>query len=184
MSNQTFLRQKMTLASVGSNMIYQKEEQHNTDIELERKGTLAIERSHLVETRDGKEFACHSCEEKCKNIDACHDIDRNSQHARSKVNGSTSSAGSLRYALHLHFLCPSPKKGSKSVQMCKSDLLCVSHSTRDNRDERRFYLYNDLKVVFPQRHLDADEGKVCCLNYLVVKIVGYSYLLLLKFWFS
>ena len=30
----------------------------------------------------------------------------------------------------------------------------------DLNGERRFYLYNDLRVVFPQRHSDADEGTV------------------------
>ncbi|KAL3526257.1 hypothetical protein ACH5RR_010913 [Cinchona calisaya] len=156
----TFLRQKMTLASVGSNTLCQKEGQHNTDGKLGRKGALALERSHLDETGGGKEITCQSCKEKCNKVDLCHEIDRNSQHACSKVNGSTSTAGSLRYALHLHFLCPSPKKGSKSIQMCKSDPLSALHGKRANKDERRFYLYNDLKVVFPQRHLDADEGKL------------------------
>ncbi|KAL5724444.1 hypothetical protein ACHQM5_007709 [Ranunculus cassubicifolius] len=62
----------------------------------------------------------------------------------SKVNENTSGAGVLRYALHLRFLCPSRKKHSSSVEAA----------------ERRFYLYNDLRVVFPQRHSDSDEGKL------------------------
>ncbi|RVX17927.1 hypothetical protein CK203_003985 [Vitis vinifera] len=65
------------------------------------------------------------------------------------------------YALHLRFLCTPPKKCVRSIQRCKSDPLSVP--TRDNMDidgERRFYLYNDLRVVFPQRHSDADEGKL------------------------
>ncbi|CDP16724.1 unnamed protein product [Coffea canephora] len=158
--SKTFLRQKMTLDSVGSNITCQKEGQHNTEVKLERKGTLALETSRLGETVDGKEIACESCKEKCNSGDACHETDRKSQQSCSKVNRSTSNAGSLRYALHLHFLCPSPIKGSKSVQTSKSDPLSIAHGTRDKKDERRFYLYNDLKVVFPQRHLDADEGKL------------------------
>lgn len=156
----TFLRQKMTLDSVGSNIMCQKEEQDNTDVKLERKGTLPLETNHLGETVDAKETACESCKDKCNNGDVCHEIDRKSQHSCSKVNGSMSNAGSLRYALHLHFLCPSPIKGSKSVQTSKSDTISIAHGARDKKDERRFYLYNDLKVVFPQRHLDADEGKL------------------------
>ncbi|KAL3526207.1 hypothetical protein ACH5RR_014579 [Cinchona calisaya] len=165
----TFLRQKMTLVSVGSDMTCQKEGQHNSDMKLGRTGTLALETSDVLETGDGKEIACESCREKCNNRYAFHETDRKSQQAWSKVNGSASNVGSLRYALHLHFLCPSPKKGSKSVQISESDHLHVSHGNRDNKDKRRFYLYNDLKVVFPQRHLDADEGKVRCLTYQLSK---------------
>ncbi|KAI3962116.1 hypothetical protein MKW92_002301 [Papaver armeniacum] len=76
----------------------------------------------------------------------------------SPINENT--AGVLRYALHLRFLCLS-KRCSKSLQRCKSDPL--SNPQTNNLDvggERRFYLYNDLRVVFPQRHSDADEGKL------------------------
>ncbi|KAF8087640.1 hypothetical protein N665_0573s0013 [Sinapis alba] len=60
-----------------------------------------------------------------------------------------SKSGVLRYALHLKFLCPLRKKSSKISQKKSSD-----------DEERRFYLYNDLRVVFPQRHTDSDEGKL------------------------
>ncbi|XP_031404752.1 uncharacterized protein LOC116213813 [Punica granatum] len=63
-----------------------------------------------------------------------------------KANENMTGAGALRYALHLRFLCPFPKKGSKSLNSKEGD--------------RRFYLYNDLRAVFPQRHSDADEGKL------------------------
>ncbi|XP_055825269.1 uncharacterized protein LOC129893873 [Solanum dulcamara] len=66
----------------------------------------------------------------------------------SKVNESTANSSVLRYALHLWFLCPCPKKSTKSGIQCKDD------------QGRRFYLYNDMRVVFPQRHSDADEGKL------------------------
>lgn len=72
-------------------------------------------------------------------------------------------AGVLRYALHLRFLCPFSKKysDSRSVQRRKSDPLCApARKNMGTEQDRRFYLYNDLRVVFPQRHSDADEGKL------------------------
>ncbi|KAK2415215.1 hypothetical protein QL285_037715 [Trifolium repens] len=71
---------------------------------------------------------------------------------------NSSSAGPLRYALHLRFICPSPKKTSKSVKKCSFSF--QEKAGLDIEGERRFYLCNDLKVVFPQRHSDADEGKM------------------------
>ncbi|GAU49715.1 hypothetical protein TSUD_407920 [Trifolium subterraneum] len=71
---------------------------------------------------------------------------------------NSSSAGPLRYALHLRFICPSPKKSSKSVKKCSFSF--PEKAGLDIEGERRFYLCNDLKVVFPQRHSDADEGKM------------------------
>jgi hypothetical protein len=76
---------------------------------------------------------------------------------------NSSSAGPLRYALHLRFICPSPKKTSKSVKKCSFSF--QEKAGLDIEGERRFYLCNDLKVVFPQRHSDADEGKVCICLY-------------------
>ncbi|KAF9607344.1 hypothetical protein IFM89_033932 [Coptis chinensis] len=94
-------------------------------------------------------------------IDTCHENDRKSFCRFSKVNENTSGAGVLRYALHLRFLCPSRRKMSRSTQRCRSDSLSTSQMNNLDIDgERRFYLYNDLRVVFPQRHSDADEGKV------------------------
>lgn len=74
-----------------------------------------------------------------------------------KVNENPNS-GVLRYALHLRFLCPFSKKDLKMVQRCKSDPL--STPEKNIGMERRFYLYNDMRVVFPQRHSDSDEGKL------------------------
>lgn len=85
-----------------------------------------------------------------------------SGHGSVKVNENINGSGVLRYALHLRFLCPFPKKYTRTVQRCKSDPF--SGPTQNNKNlegERRFYLYNDMRVVFPQRHSDADEGKVC-----------------------
>ncbi|KAI3929673.1 hypothetical protein MKX01_025841 [Papaver californicum] len=77
-------------------------------------------------------------------------------------NTSTSSncARVLRYALHLRFLCPSPKKVSKSARHNSDPLPGSQGNNTDIGGERRFYLYNDLRVVFPQRHSDSDEGKL------------------------
>ncbi|CAK7336791.1 unnamed protein product [Dovyalis caffra] len=84
-----------------------------------------------------------------------------SVHGSSKVNANTTGAGVLRYALQLQFMCPLPKKSSRSFQRCKSDPSSVPAA--DNMDidsERRFYLYSNMRVVFPQRHSDSDEGKL------------------------
>ncbi|KAE9467618.1 hypothetical protein C3L33_00493, partial [Rhododendron williamsianum] len=82
-------------------------------------------------------------------------------HSATKINGNTMGSGVLRYALHLRFLCPFSKKSSRTVQRCKSaPLSAPSISDLDAEGERRFYLYNDMRVVFPQRHSDADEGKL------------------------
>eukprot|EP00252_Welwitschia_mirabilis_P004412 TRINITY_DN1476_c0_g1_i4.p1 TRINITY_DN1476_c0_g1~~TRINITY_DN1476_c0_g1_i4.p1 ORF type:complete len:714 (+),score=147.14 TRINITY_DN1476_c0_g1_i4:621-2762(+) len=80
----------------------------------------------------------------------------------SKGNGGVSVAGVLRYALHLRFLCPSLKKSSKQLSKFKefSAISDMPSEPLTVEDERRFYLYNDLRVVFPQRHSDADEGKL------------------------
>ncbi|GJX57276.1 Myb-like protein H [Tanacetum coccineum] len=78
-----------------------------------------------------------------------------------KANENSNNSGVLRYALHLRFLCPLSKKNSKIVQRCKSDPFSVPE--KDNKPiggDRRFYLYNDMRVVFPQRHSDSDEGKL------------------------
>lgn len=73
------------------------------------------------------------------------------------------SSGVLRYALHLRFLCAAARRCSKVIRRCKSDPMAAPPSPHEaglEAHERRFYLYSDLKVIFPQRHTDADEGKV------------------------
>ncbi|KAL1810448.1 hypothetical protein ACET3Z_027438 [Daucus carota] len=78
-----------------------------------------------------------------------------------RVNESTSGSGVLRYALHLRFMCPFPKKYSRTFQKCKFDPLSEpAPNNKTSEGERRFYLYSDMRVVFPQRHSDADEGKL------------------------
>ncbi|KAL8478479.1 hypothetical protein ACS0TY_030392 [Phlomoides rotata] len=79
----------------------------------------------------------------------------------SMVNKNTTGSGVLRYALHLRFVCPYQKRNSKSGLKCKSGPSSLpSRNGMDSEGERRFYLYNDMRVVFPQRHSDADEGKM------------------------
>lgn len=78
----------------------------------------------------------------------------------SRVNGNTAAVGALRYALHLRFLCPH-RKCSKVAQKFNSDGFSSSEKhSFDNNGERKFFLCSDLKVVFPQRHSDDDEGKL------------------------
>lgn len=90
-----------------------------------------------------------------------HVTESKSVYSPPKINENTTTPGVLRYALHLRFSCPLPKKCSRSAQKCKSDSLSDPAMTNmDIEGERRFYLYNGLRVVFPQRHTDADEGKV------------------------
>ncbi|KAF0900020.1 hypothetical protein E2562_026260, partial [Oryza meyeriana var. granulata] len=96
--------------------------------------------------------------------DCCCQMDnfggKNSCCASSRINDN-SGGGVIRYALHLRFLCPSSKKSSTSMLRCKSDPSSVPYnSNAAKEEERRFYLYNDLRVVFPQRHSDADEGEL------------------------
>ncbi|KAL6280836.1 hypothetical protein ACE6H2_017717 [Prunus campanulata] len=94
-------------------------------------------------------------------LNRCHISESKSVCIPSKVSKNTTGAGVLRYALHLRFLCLFPKKCSRSVQRCKLDALSgQATNSFDIEGERRFYLYNDLRVVFPQRQTDSDEGKL------------------------
>lgn len=70
----------------------------------------------------------------------------------------------LRYALHMRFLCPPLKTRGKcrgkDTQNSASSVPSVSSGSAGALDERRFYIYGDLRAVFPRRQSDADEGKV------------------------
>lgn len=93
-------------------------------------------------------------------MDICEGPEKKHVYTSPKLKVGSVSSGVLRYALHLRFLCP-PKKSGRSMQRCKSDPFSVPHgSDLRGEVERRFYLYGDLRVVFPQRHADSDEGKV------------------------
>jgi hypothetical protein len=96
----------------------------------------------------------------CCQMENVRSVANKSCCASSRINDS-SGGGVLRFALHLRFLCPASKKSSKSMLRCKSDPSSVPHGGNALTEDRRFYLYNDLRVVFPQRHSDSDEGEVC-----------------------
>lgn len=162
----TFLRQKVTLAS--SSPISTQGKEHQNFFAMKNENMQDSERYKSNEAVKGSEgFGSSSDTDIYQRtggkgfnwLDQCHVLDQKSAHVCSKVNGNPSSVGALRYALHLRFLCPSPKKCSKSVEKNKSNFLSQPQSSIDN-EERKIYLYNDLRVVFPQRHTDADEGKL------------------------
>lgn len=126
--DQTFLRQKVTLASSVPTKAKNSIDPDKVLATKSSKGSDSVDELHSrIECENKK------CRETYKETRQC-----------------CSKSGVLRYALHLKFLCPPRKKASKIGQ--KKSL---------NDEERRFYLYNDLRVVFPQRHTDSDEGKVC-----------------------
>ncbi|XP_019437410.1 PREDICTED: uncharacterized protein LOC109343527 isoform X1 [Lupinus angustifolius] len=109
----------------------------------------------------------HGCiTDKCKRNErkeccdkTCDDDSGKSLESFSKMKENCNSAGPLRYALHLRFICPFPKRTNRSAQKCRYSSL-PEKAGSNMEGERRFYLYNDLRVVFPQRHSDADEGKL------------------------
>ena len=168
---QTFLRQKATLALDRRRSDLKKEGKSPTTAKsgdsLQHETVLSgSDGVHLVERSDIKE---HRGSIELENVPTVPSSVTESKYANgtSKVNDSTACPGVLRYALHVRFLCPHPKKYSRTFQRCKSDTAALPVRNRmDIEGERRFYLYNDLRVVFPQRHSDSDEGKVCLKVYL------------------
>ncbi|KAK7311321.1 hypothetical protein RJT34_09380 [Clitoria ternatea] len=104
--------------------------------------------SGKCDKNERKECWDKTCDEPGKSLNSC-----------SKVNENSNSGRPLRYALHLRFICPFPKKTNRSAQKCKYNSL-PEKAGLDMEGERRFYLCNDLRVVFPHRHSDADEGKL------------------------
>jgi len=94
----------------------------------------------------------------CCQIDSCQGGKKS--FSRSPKVNDIPARGVLRYALHLRFPSPFSKNPSKSRQHCKLDLSSELHTRSRTEEERRFYLYNDIRVVFPQRQSDSDKGKV------------------------
>ncbi|KAH1112239.1 hypothetical protein AAZX31_04G182200 [Glycine max] len=132
----TFLRQKVTLTASRSKSMMGKESQTDSDTRADAKSSLISVTSHrdkdLLTSKCG-EFDSFTC----------------------------SKAGILLYALHLRFMCPLPKRRSRSVHKCKSGPVSADmRNIVDIEQERSFYLYDDMRVVFPQRHSDSDEGKL------------------------
>ncbi|KAK4781421.1 hypothetical protein SAY86_015523 [Trapa natans] len=168
LGTKTFLRQKVTLESSGTPTARSKLQE---DLNLKVKNTMTVQSNLLAKTESSSCTDAASARSKLgeegfssakyqngtshcvvseKGDCICDDIfngtERKSSSACLKANDNIAGVGALRYALHLRFLCPFPKKGSKF---------------KDSKGVgRRFYLYNDLRVVFPQRHSDADEGKL------------------------
>ncbi|GAB2289359.1 hypothetical protein Dimus_023665 [Dionaea muscipula] len=186
----TFLRQKTTLASsckkTSSVCVVKKGGGHGGNMASDHEICTWLETNKLK--RDDEDNIIASSPEQCSmNAESEHDYysvtvgkeednnnndNNNNQCSRyvrdaaTKANDTGHGNGVLRYALHLRFLCPHHKKASRSsFRRCKSDPLSAPPAADDIIDakgggERRFYLYNDLKVVFPQRHSDSDEGKL------------------------
>ncbi|KAJ4823189.1 hypothetical protein Tsubulata_015136 [Turnera subulata] len=175
----TFMRQKATLASSGTNSAESKQEPIGSNMDnktsILRKSQRQPAGAGCCDVPEKSQSAGKMDAESLVLEKGCSDGDcarsgtkdgtgserKSSPHCCSKINESNPGSGALRYALHLRFLCPSPKRSSKSVQRCKSDPLSVPQKMNSGvEEERKFYLYNDLKVVFPQRHSDTDEGKL------------------------
>ncbi|XP_058781283.1 uncharacterized protein LOC131655414 isoform X2 [Vicia villosa] len=126
----TFLRQKITLASSRSMSKTGKEIQTDSDTNAKSSSRCLVEQDTFL-------------------------------NGSTKINNNSINNCVLLYALHLRFMCTLPKKRTRSVPACKSDpLSSEARKLMDNEDERSFYLYDDMRVVFPQRHSDSDEGKL------------------------
>lgn len=115
---------------------------------LRHKVTLA---SSVSNSRQGTDRCnSHGCQ---VDGDVASSWDDKYKSVGSRVNGNIANVGALRYALHLRFLCPHKKCSRYEKNKLDNDL------------ERKFFLCSDLKVVFPQRHSDDDEGKLIVDNH-------------------
>ncbi|GAQ85519.1 hypothetical protein KFL_002390110 [Klebsormidium nitens] len=83
--------------------------------------------------------------------------------------GASFGSGALLYALHMRLMCaPAKARQRKSWPRSKQDNDTEikqggepgPEQEPDYLDRRRFYLYGDLRVVFPQRRSDADDVKL------------------------
>ncbi|KAJ1377502.1 hypothetical protein SESBI_48831 [Sesbania bispinosa] len=164
----TFLRQKITLTSSRSMSVTGKESQADSDIRADAKSSLISNTSQrdkdLLTSKCGEfdSFACTKAgKEENFSPSTCLVNEDKFLHDSSKANDNAINTGILLYALHLRFVCPLPKRRSRSLHKCKSDPLSAEvRNIMENEHERRFYLYDDMRVVFPQRHSDSDEGKL------------------------
>ncbi|CAF2143508.1 hypothetical protein BRARA_B03255 [Brassica rapa] len=141
----TFLRQKVTLGSSNpTKEATQEKTREATNCEKEKSSK-------------------HGNKKECEGSDLFNSVgggDSLHESGKSCIKSSkecNSGSGALRYALHLRFICPLPKKASKKPEETKTT---EQKKDLDADGKRRFYLYNDLRVVFPQRHTDSDEGKL------------------------
>ncbi|XP_013613416.1 PREDICTED: uncharacterized protein LOC106319588 isoform X1 [Brassica oleracea var. oleracea] len=141
----TFLRQKVTL---GSSNPTKEATQENT-----REAT-SCEKEKSSKHGNKKESEGSDLLNSVEGGDSLHESGKSCIKSSKECN---SGSGALRYALHLRFICPLPKKASKKPEETKTT---GQKKDLDSDGKRRFYLYNDLRVVFPQRHTDSDEGKL------------------------
>lgn len=157
-----------------------KESQTDSDTRADAKSSLISVTSHrdkdLLTSKCGEfdSFTCSKAgkEENFSSI-ACLINQDKFLHGSSKIIDNAINTGILLYALHLRFMCPLPKRRSRSVHKCKSGPVSADmRNIVDIEQERSFYLYDDMRVVFPQRHSDSDEGKVC--KYICEVILMHS----------
>lgn len=147
----------MFLASSDSDLTHGREEQKTLSKNDKKVFLVSDEYRNGMDDRS-KVLGCYSCQD--DKVDASCKTEVKCENGCSRVNANTTAVGALRYALHLRFICPLPKRSSISARESDPSLASQRNSI-DTEEHRRFYLYDDLKVVFPQRHSDADEGKVC-----------------------
>ncbi|KAG8388121.1 hypothetical protein BUALT_Bualt02G0092800 [Buddleja alternifolia] len=158
----TFLRQKSTLAVDRGG---QKDSCMKNEGSIPSKSGDSLQQGIAFTDPCGADVHI-ILDNKCRNSNGIENIpfggkDSKSLCSPSKVNKNSTGSGVLRYALHLRFVCPHRKKYSKTGQKFKSGPSSLpSRNNMDIEGERRFYLYNDMRVVFPQRHSDSDEGKL------------------------
>lgn len=173
----TFLRQKITLAPSAPTSISGNERTRDLQPKNDAIPSLIPNTSQTMQLSDGDANPNGVDDVHMEMMDAGrednfptntnHVTESKSVYSPTKINENATTPGVLRYALHLRFSCPLPKKCSRSVQKCKYDSLSEPAATNmDIEEGRRFYLYNDLRVVFPQRHTDADEGKVLYIRHI------------------
>ncbi|KAJ6748348.1 MEIOSIS CHROMOSOME SEGREGATION FAMILY PROTEIN [Salix purpurea] len=179
----TCLRQKITLFSSAPASLSVNGRNRESEMETDAKPSAVpktshsfphgrdatksnpLEAVHNTKFLDQNRFGNSECKltgvKDCSPPNTSHLCISKSVHSSSKVNENTTGAGALRYALQLQFMCPLPKKSSRSLQRCKSDPSSVPASSKvDIGSDRQFYLYSNMRVVFPQRHSDSDEGKL------------------------
>ncbi|XP_047940964.1 uncharacterized protein LOC125188243 isoform X2 [Salvia hispanica] len=155
----TFLRQKATLA-------VDRGGQRDTGATNEGSVPTFSVSGDSLEQRALCTDACSLLENNCRNIDniafgLSGEKESKPVCCHPEVNKNTTGSGVLRYALHLRFVCPHSKKSLKNCMKSKSGASPLpSSDNMDSQGERRFYLYNEMRVVFPQRHSDSDEGKL------------------------
>ncbi|XP_021616309.1 uncharacterized protein LOC110617666 isoform X3 [Manihot esculenta] len=169
----TFLRQKITLYSSGLNgrnrdsdiksnvkQSFMPDSIHSLSHGREASNLNGLDAEHTIMSPNHSNQCINTSMEANCPLNSTGVFGSKSVHSPSKANENTAGAGVLRYALHLRFLCPLPRKSPRSVRRCKSDPLSVPTGNKtEMQGDRRFYLYSNMKVVFPQRHSDADEGK-------------------------